>query len=526
MKQAIGYIRISTKDQSNFSLTGQEQYIRDFCAKNNYSLLAIFKDEGQSAKNFDRPDWKSLEAFIQKNHPAVNLLIVAKYDRFSRNVADALKMIETLESKFEIRIISVMEPIMLHPASPYFFQFRTQMLLGAQVEWLIIRDRTKAGIRQAGLGGRYTSTAPIGYINARDERNKPILKIDPARASIIKEIFVKFLQGNSLIELHRFLNAAGIKRAGKMAIPRVLNQCLYAGLVKVSAYYDEPGKLVKGIHEPIIDEVTWWKAQGILHGKSKKSKSRESKDFPLRGVLQCHCKRMFTASFSTGKTIKVPYYWCVTHRENINANRIHAQFEGLIKELSLPPFYVEYLQNKVLKNLRSGLRQKEKSIIVKEKELNQVLQRMESIEEKYISNNLDKATFEKWHRRSMNEKAILEADILQLRQPLAEVEKMYRANFAALGDLHLIYQSASVKQKHSFVQLVFERGLYYHDKVFRTPTLMPVFHSKALMLKEKGLLIYEQPNAQTRNNLECSPRGDEFEPLRQLLFLFSEIKIA
>ena len=84
--KAIGYIRISTKDQSNFSLSGQEKYIRDFCEKHNYELATVFKDDGQSAKNFDRPDWKALEQFIKENN-SVTTLVVAKYDRFSRNVS-------------------------------------------------------------------------------------------------------------------------------------------------------------------------------------------------------------------------------------------------------------------------------------------------------------------------------------------------------------------------------------------------------------------------------------------------------
>lgn len=89
MKKAIAYIRISTKDQSNFSLTGQEQYIRDFATKQGYEILALFTDDGQSAKNFDRPDWKLLQQFCKDNQHQVDALIVAKYDRFSRNLKAA-----------------------------------------------------------------------------------------------------------------------------------------------------------------------------------------------------------------------------------------------------------------------------------------------------------------------------------------------------------------------------------------------------------------------------------------------------
>ena len=100
-KNAIGYVRISNSDQSNFSLDGQEKYITDFCENHHYNLLQIFKDDGKSAKNFDRPDWKLLEIFI-KNNPQVSFLVVVKYDRFSRNVSQSLAKIDLLEKKYQI----------------------------------------------------------------------------------------------------------------------------------------------------------------------------------------------------------------------------------------------------------------------------------------------------------------------------------------------------------------------------------------------------------------------------------------
>ena len=47
MKKAIGYVRISTEDQSNFSIEGQEKLIQEFCIKQNFQLVEVFKDEKQ-----------------------------------------------------------------------------------------------------------------------------------------------------------------------------------------------------------------------------------------------------------------------------------------------------------------------------------------------------------------------------------------------------------------------------------------------------------------------------------------------
>ena len=107
MKKAIGYARISTKDQSTYSLKGQHDEIVSYCAKNDISLLSVFEDDGQSAKNFDRISWIQVEDYIKINHKDIDYLIVYKYDRFSRNLTESLAMIDKLEKKYKIVILSI-----------------------------------------------------------------------------------------------------------------------------------------------------------------------------------------------------------------------------------------------------------------------------------------------------------------------------------------------------------------------------------------------------------------------------------
>lgn len=64
---AIGYMRISVRDQSRYSLEYQERSIREYCSRNNLNLTELFKDNGESSYTFDRPDYKAVETFI-KNH--------------------------------------------------------------------------------------------------------------------------------------------------------------------------------------------------------------------------------------------------------------------------------------------------------------------------------------------------------------------------------------------------------------------------------------------------------------------------
>jgi site-specific DNA recombinase len=63
--KAIGYMRLSGKDQSRYSLELQEAAIKEYCFKYQLDLVALFTDNGQSSSSFNRVDFKALESFIK-----------------------------------------------------------------------------------------------------------------------------------------------------------------------------------------------------------------------------------------------------------------------------------------------------------------------------------------------------------------------------------------------------------------------------------------------------------------------------
>jgi site-specific DNA recombinase len=91
---AVGYVRISMKDQSAYSISYQKTAIADYCVHNKLNLLALFTDDGESSYTFDRPNWIAMEAFISRQKGKVKYLIVLDHDRFSRNLSKALAKID------------------------------------------------------------------------------------------------------------------------------------------------------------------------------------------------------------------------------------------------------------------------------------------------------------------------------------------------------------------------------------------------------------------------------------------------
>jgi site-specific DNA recombinase len=113
MKQAIIYTRISTdgKAEKNYSLAHQEEMLRKYCEVNNLQVLKHY-EEYNSARNFDRPEFNRLISYAKNNQQNIDYLIVATWDRFSRNIEEANRVIKQL-SDWGIEVISQERPIIL-----------------------------------------------------------------------------------------------------------------------------------------------------------------------------------------------------------------------------------------------------------------------------------------------------------------------------------------------------------------------------------------------------------------------------
>ena len=55
-KRCIIYVRVSTEEQvKGYSLDAQEETDTDFAVSQGYKVVKIFREEGLSAKNLNRP---------------------------------------------------------------------------------------------------------------------------------------------------------------------------------------------------------------------------------------------------------------------------------------------------------------------------------------------------------------------------------------------------------------------------------------------------------------------------------------
>ena len=133
MAKIIGYARVSTKGQiDGNSLEEQSTKILD-----KYSNAEIY-EESYSAKTSDRPIFNKVVDSLEKG----DTLVVAKLDRFCRNVKEGLETIDMLMAKgVAIHILNMG----LIEDTPMGRLIVTNLLAFAEFERSMIVERTQGG---------------------------------------------------------------------------------------------------------------------------------------------------------------------------------------------------------------------------------------------------------------------------------------------------------------------------------------------------------------------------------------------
>lgn len=501
---AIGYVRISKKDQSAYSLPDQEARIREYCERNSLDLREICRDDGECSETFDRPDYIALENFIKLHKGEVHYLIVLDHDRFSRNVGEALRKIEELHKKFGVKVLSVAEPINLDTTDPNVFLSRAFKYVFANHELLNIRKRTSRGIRNAMESGRCVNNAPFGYVNARDEHNRPILMIEPKKAETVRAIFDQFIAGVPLGLLRKSAYRMGCNRPGHSSLIKMLSNPLYAGLIRLPAYEGKPERMIKALHEPIITDATYWVAQEILRGRPGQ-KARPKDEFPLRGILRCACGAHMTAGFSKGRSKYYLYYQCTKERGlNFKGEEVHEKVEQVLYHLSFSDKQVGRITSFAREELTKSVGYRVHSLKTKEGEFKEIVEKIERLEYKMINDEIEASTYKVWFRKLNAQRAVLENEISSLKKSKKSIFDELDEAIPLLTNLKSLYCEVSLEGKQLLLKTGFELGIIYDGSRLRTAMINPALVDNYFNMKEKGLLLVEQPDEFLLKNYSCT----------------------
>ena len=259
-----------------------------------------------------------------------------------------------------------------------------------------IRRRAKLGMRQAQLSGRYVNRAPFGYLNAKEPSGRGIMRVNESNAFIVQKIFRDYLSGIPPYLIYDDVRKIGFPQKGRSSIARILNNPLYAGLVRVSATAKEPECLVKGLHKAIITPHQYFRAKGLLDNK-RPVKSQSKEEFPLRGILKSPgCGRKMTAGWTKDELKYCIYYRCIEPSNvNISGAMLHDKLKQLLHYLSFTKLQIEKINRQVTKGLKETVDIRKKQLAVKEEQFKAGESKIMRAEEKFMNDEINDTTYKK-----------------------------------------------------------------------------------------------------------------------------------
>ena len=239
--RVAAYCRVSTKEEDQLnSYEAQKNYYTDKIMENkSWTMADIFADEGitgTSAKK--RADFMRMMKWCKQGK--IDLILTKSVSRFARNTVDCLNYVRMLKAQgiavyFEKENINSMDEsteLML-----------TMMGAFAQAESESISGNIQAGKRYAMQRGEATINYYNLYAYEKGPDGNP--QIIPEQAKIVREIYQKYLHGDSLnmirkdLEERHIPNARGGATWTHTAVRGILSNEKYVGDVLMQKTFQQ-----------------------------------------------------------------------------------------------------------------------------------------------------------------------------------------------------------------------------------------------------------------------------------------------
>lgn len=503
MKQkAILYTRVSTDEQNDgYSPADQKERLVKYCDQVGIEIVGFYHDD-ESGKTFDRPEWLNIMTFIKKNKGTVDLLLFIKWDRFSRNVAEAYIAIRDLR-KYGIEPQAIEQPLNFEiPESKIMLAV---YLAAPEVD----NDRRALnifhGIRRGKKEGRWLGGRPRGYKNARDENNRPIVIPEGGKQEeLVKEAFAWFATGMYPIEdLRRTMNKKGLT-CSRQSFWLLLRNKGYIGKVFVPAYKDEPAQWVEGQHEGIIDENIFYSVQEVLAGRKRNiplKNSRVRDELPLRGYLICpQCERTMTGSASTGRHgNKFFYYHCSNGcKERQKASEANHEFLNLLNSFKANNEAIELYGNILKQSLKENNHSVKENLQIITKDIDKQKQRMQNARALMLDGEITSDDYRgmKGDIESLLNELHIKQILLKGGNENYDQQIDYCVNL--MKDIDNVYKQANTEGKQRIIGSIFPERLIFEKNRYRTPKLNSVV---SLICNNNGRLKGNKKGKYTINDI-------------------------
>ena len=373
--RAVAYVRVSSVSQvDGHSLNAQERLFKELCKNRGWDPVRVYREEGRSAHVeaiSRRPVFRQL--LDDAGSGDFEVVVVHTLDRWARNQRVMLESFNIL-AKTNVSLVSITENIDYSTPQGKLF---TQML-GSFAEYFpgALANHVSKGLDQRAHEGKHTGGIPFGYESCwtgKKGKRKRLcnpehpggIHLHSIEGPAVTELFNRYSGGNStLSQLAAWLNDQGFRTRNMHRLPdvngnltsgpRLFTTASVRGILHNPFYTGQithRGKLLPGLHEPLISQDVFETVQTNLKknsGRSETLQVRPERHYLLKGIVRCaYCGMpMWAQTYKSGK----PFY-----REHKNSRShgicpgggsitcpvVDEQISKLIEAIELGPQWLE-----------------------------------------------------------------------------------------------------------------------------------------------------------------------------------------
>ena len=297
-KKVAAYARVSMEtEQLKHSLSAQISHYSELIQSNpEWEYVGVYADDGITGRNTKgRKEFKRLIADCEAGN--VDLILVKSISRFARDTVDTLRITRRLKT---LGIDVFFERESIHSLSDEGELMLTLLASFAQQESVSIGENVKWGIRKGFKDGKPNGhKPPFGY-----RWNGEKYVVIPEQAEIVKEVFNRYLAGESAHSIMHTLEKRGV--VGQKGIPIdestikfMVTNYSYAGAMVLQKNYinDEkkrrinhgelPMYVIEDMYEPIVSKEDVVRAIEIRQERAENMPNKNTVLTKYSGKMKC-----------------------------------------------------------------------------------------------------------------------------------------------------------------------------------------------------------------------------------------------
>src|SRR5690625_568344 len=406
------YVRVSTREQAEegYSIQAQLNRLRAFCESQGWSVSGVYADQGESAKDTNRPQLQQMLKDIENKK--IDVVLVYRLDRLTRSVYDLYRLLETFD-KNECGFKSATEVYDTTTAMGRLFITIVAAL--AQWEREDLGENVAMGMEEKASQGKFPGGfAPFGF-DVKDDKLIP----NKEEAEIVRKMYELYASGKSMNDVVKYLNNNNKRSARNNYWHRsTVRTVLKSQYVRGHIYWK--GKVYKDTHAALVDKQISDQVSRLLKRNTSRTSST-SNDYIFSSILKCSSCGFNLHGNKTTNNVRTHYsYRCSMRRigrcngtnTSVAESRLEVEF---IKELEKIDF-TQVIEEMNLKQKNDDQERKKEL----ENELVQIEKRRKKWQFAWVNEIITSDDL----RKRMKEEDDKKKDVINELEELSEVEEV------------------------------------------------------------------------------------------------------